>query len=307
VSERARTRARAAPWQRIALEVAAAHAEALSEALLAAGALSVDIGEACPARGTAPCANALARSRRRCLVRALAPAALDASKLLAEAAARARLAPPPFRVERVGERDWVRASQAQFGPIRVSRRLWIVPSWAEPPDPRAVRIVLDPGLAFGTGAHPTTQLALRWLERTVRGGETVIDYGCGSGILAIAALKLGAAAATGVDVEPEALLAARRNAVQNRVRARFLSAHRSRLRPAQVVVANILAAPLIVLAPLLARLTLPGGRIGLSGILAREARAVRAAYREWFDLEVAARRAGWVLLAGERRGGGVRR
>ena len=165
----------------------------------------------------------------------------------------------------------------QFAPIRISPRLWIVPSWHGAPDPGAVNIVLDPGLAFGTGNHPTTRLALRWLERVIAGGESVLDYGCGSGILAIAALKLGAARATGVDVDDQALLAAQRNAMQNQVDAIFHNAAETIRQPAQIVVANILAHPLIVLAPLLARFTAPGGRLALAGLLAVQAGEVCAA------------------------------
>jgi ribosomal protein L11 methyltransferase len=198
------------------------------------------------------------------------------------------------------ERDWVRATQEQFAPIRISRRLWIVPSWHRAPDPAAINIVLDPGLAFGTGSHPTTRLCLRWLERVVRGGEFVIDYGCGSGVLAIAALKLGAGRAAGIDIDEQALVAARRNAMQNRVDASFHGAAEGIGPPAQIVVANILAHPLIVLAPVLARLTRPGGRLALAGLLAPQAGEVCAAYRAWFDIGIEGEDEDWTLLSGIR-------
>jgi ribosomal protein L11 methyltransferase len=179
--------------------------------------------------------------------------------------------------------------------------LWIVPSWHKAPDAGAINIVLDPGLAFGTGSHPTTKLCLAWLEGVIRGGESVIDYGCGSGILAIAAMKLGAARADGVDIDGQALLAARANALQNRVQAEFHGAADAIRTPAQIVVANILAHPLIVLAPLLARLAVPGGRLALAGVLAEQAEEVKAAYDPWFAFEASGRDEDWVLLAGTRR------
>jgi ribosomal protein L11 methyltransferase len=175
-----------------------------------------------------------------------------------------------------------------------------VPSWHEPPDPGAINLLLDPGLAFGTGSHPTTRLCLTWLERTIRGGESVLDYGCGSGILAIAALKLGAARAEAVDIDDQALLAARANAIHNQVQVSFHSAAGAIRQPAQIVVANILAHPLIVLAPLLARLTAPHGRLALAGLLAEQADEVRAAYRPWFDFDAPAQEEGWMLLSGTR-------
>jgi ribosomal protein L11 methyltransferase len=234
-------------------------------------------------------------------VNALVAEGTDAVSLVADACARAGIAAPPYRLRAVAEQDWVRASQDQFAPIRISRRLWIVPSWHEAPDPGAINIALDPGLAFGTGSHPTTRLCLNWLERTVRGGESVLDYGCGSGILAIAAMKLGAARADGVDIDEQALLAARANAIHNRVQAFFHGAAGVIRQPAQIVVANILAHPLIVLAPLIARLTAPRGRLALAGLLAAQADEVRAAYEPWFDFDAPAQDEGWTLLSSARR------
>ncbi|HXF65564.1 MAG TPA: 50S ribosomal protein L11 methyltransferase [Burkholderiales bacterium] len=280
----------------ISFDIAAAEVEALTDALLEAGACSVDVAEAAPA-------GALPRARRMSRVSALVAEGADPAALLARACARAGLEPPAHELHRVEDRDWVRETQAQFVPIRISERLWIVPSWCQAPDPGAINVTLDPGLAFGTGGHASTRLALRWLEREIRGGESVLDYGCGSGILAIAALKLGAARAQGVDIDPQALLAARRNALHNRVQASFHGAAEQIREPARIVVANILAQPLIVLAPLLARLTAPGGRLALSGLLAAQAREVSAAYREWFEIGVGQEEEGWVLLAGTRREG----
>jgi ribosomal protein L11 methyltransferase len=225
----------------------------------------------------------------------------DPAALLAGACARAGLPVPPCTVQPVAERDWVQATRDQFVPIRISPRLWIVPSWHTAPDRHAVNIVLDPGLAFGSGSHPTTRLCLLWLERVIRGGETVLDYGCGSGVLTVAAMKLGAASAVGVDIDEQALLAARRNAMHNRVQAIFHSAAEAVRRPAPIVVANILAHPLVVLAPLLAQLTAPRGRLALAGLLAQQADEVRSAYRPWFEFDAPEEEEGWALLSGVRR------
>lgn len=236
------------------------------------------------------------------LVSALCAQDADCARLVAVACAQVGLAQPPeYRVEPVAEQDWVRRSQSQFEPIRISDRLWIVPSWARAPDAHAVNLVLDPGLAFGTGSHPSTRLCLQWLERTIRGGERVLDYGCGSGILAIAALRLGAGAALGVDVDAQALPAARANAQRNRVDARFINTETALEFQAELVVANILANPLILLAPLLAgHSARPAGRIALSGILKTQAEEVMAAYAPWFAMRVADSDGDWVLLEGLR-------
>ena len=294
-------------WLSVALVVGADAVEALSDALLAHGAVSVDVADA--AAGTAferPIFDEPGAARstgwERGRVTALFPADARIDVAVCEACLDADLPPQTaFEVTRVDDQDWVRTTQAQFGPQQISSGLWIVPSWHEPPDVTAINILLDPGLAFGTGSHPTTRLCLRWLEQTLRGGETVIDFGCGSGILAITALKLGAARAEGVDIDPLAVLAARDNAVQNRVPAEFHTAADRLYTPAHIVVANILANPLIVLEPLLASLTLTGGRIALSGILVEQADEVANVYQRDYALGPAIEEGGWVLLTGTRR------
>jgi ribosomal protein L11 methyltransferase len=274
-------------WLGVSLEVEAARAEALSDALMEEGAQSVWLGEP-------------GASRQR--VHALLEERADAAALVARAAANAGLAPPAFETSRVADADWVRASQGQFAPLCLERRLWIVPSWhAAPLDPAAAVVRLDPGLAFGTGSHPSTRLVLAWLARSLAPGASVLDYGCGSGILAIAAAKLGAARVDGVDVDPQALDTAAGNARANGVRLRAYPPERLPPGAYDVVVANILSQPLIVLEPLLAARTRRGGRIALSGILDAQSAEVAAAYAGDFDLRIAASEDGWDLLEGERR------
>jgi ribosomal protein L11 methyltransferase len=295
------------PWLAVSIIVKTQGVEPISDALMSAGALSIDVSDA--DAGTPyerPIFDEPDGTRDpgwlRARVCALFAIDVDLVRALTEVLTEVGMAPDTaYTVSRVDDDDWVRRTQAQFTPQHVTSRLWIVPSWHEPPDPHALNVVLDPGLAFGTGTHPTTRLCLRWLDTTVRGGEAVIDFGCGSGILAIAALKLGASSAIGIDIDPQAVLAARRNAEQNRVSATFVSAAEQISGPAPILVANILAQPLIVLAPLLAELTASGGKLALSGILEEQANEVEQTYRAWYDLRPAESEAGWVLLAGVRR------
>jgi ribosomal protein L11 methyltransferase len=211
---------------------------------------------------------------------------------------------PEHLSELIEDQDWERSWMDNFQPMRFGQRLWIVPSWHAAPEPDAVNLLLDPGLAFGTGTHPTTALCLEWLDAQTLQDCTVLDFGCGSGILAIAALLLGAGLAIGTDIDPQALEASRDNASRNGIEpARFplyLPGELPGVR-ADVLVANILAGPLVELAPRLAELLGPGGRLALSGILAEQAEAVRAAYSKDFMLEPTAEKDGWVRISGIRR------
>lgn len=299
------------PLVALVLELDGDGAERVSDALLACGAQSVS-GEDAHA-GTRreravfdePGERSPGWSRVR--LRALIDARLEPGRLLERACVAASLARvPPYSLERVEDEDWVRKSRSQFAPIRITPRLWIVPSWRKAPDPGAINIVLDPGGAFGTGSHPTTRSCLAWLAREVRGGETVLDYGCGSGILAIAARKLGAARAVGVDIDPAAIAAARENAARNGADCQFVDARAPLALRARLVVANILANPLKLLAAALARHAAPGARIALAGILDAQAGEVAAAYAPWFDMEEAERAEGWTLLCGMRKAGAAR-
>jgi ribosomal protein L11 methyltransferase len=281
-----------------------AMAEAWSDALLGAGALSVDVADAeagtgaeTPRYGEPGNTGGL---WALCRLIALFAADADVEATVRRAAAALGLATPTFTLETLSEQDWVRCTQAQFGPLSITDRLWVIPSWCAPVDPRALNIALDPGLAFGTGSHPTTRLCLRWLAAHLERGQSMLDYGCGSGILAIAAAKLGAAPVTGTDVDPQAVEASRANAARNGVSAQFVIP--DALAPGQVDVlaANILANPLRVLAPALAARVRHGGAIVLSGILEAQAAAVRGAYRRWFKLDAWGNDDGWVALAGRR-------
>jgi ribosomal protein L11 methyltransferase len=292
------------PWLALSVTLDAGFADALGDALLEHGALAVEVfglpgaaGEPEPvAEGEGPVQAA------RMQVSALLDAGADPARVLAAAAAACGIAPlPEFDARRVEDRDWVRLVQAQFRPVRVSPRMWVVPTWHRAPDPAAVNLVLDPGLAFGTGTHPTTRLCLQWLDAHVRGGEDVLDYGCGSGILAIAAMKLGARSAAGVDIDPRAVEVSRENAARNGVAAAFFTPEAPPPRRFDIVLANILSNPLRVLAPALAAATRGGGRVVLSGILAEQRRDVAAAYAPWFHMDEAVEDEGWVCLAGVRR------
>ena len=203
-------------------------------------------------------------------------------------------------LEAVPEQDWVRLTQSQFDPIRISERLWIVPSWHESPDPAALSLVLDPGLAFGTGSHPTTRLCLQWLEANIRQGESVLDYGCGSGILAMAAKLLGAGTVMGVDLDPQAVVASRDNAQRNRIDATFCLPGDLPESRFDVLVANILTNPLKALMPLLASRVIAGGRLVLSGILTEQAEEIATIYGQVFDMRIWKAEEGWVCLTGEK-------
>jgi len=292
-------------WQRVVLVVTGDRAEALAEALEEAGALSTDLSDA--DAGTAAERSVFAEPGAdvsvwpRCRVSALFADGQDAARALDAARAACGIESlAAASVDRLEDTDWVALTQRQFEPIRAGERLWIVPTWHAAPDPAAVNVVLDPGAAFGTGSHPTTRLCLAWLERTVRPGDSVLDYGCGSGILAIAAMRLGAGRARAVDIDPRALEAARYNARRNHVDVEVVDAQHALEGRARVTVANILANPLRMLAPIIAPHTQPGGSIALAGILADQAAEVARAYAPWAALGIAAVDGDWVLLAGER-------
>lgn len=278
-------------------------ADALSDALVEAGALSATVEDADAgsvdeeALYGEPGAEPPASGWRRSRVVALFDAAADIDTALAHAGLDRRATQERREVP---DANWVAVTQSQFEPIAVGPRLWVVPSWHVPPTSASDAIVLrlDPGMAFGTGDHPTTRLCLSWLDTQLAPGQSLIDYGCGSGILAIAAKKLGAGDVRGTDIDDQAIIAARANAVDNNVEIPFTSSRDFAAPPADVVIANILSNPLKVLAPLLTSLVAPGGRLVLSGVLERQWEDVAAAYAPRFTLERWAGDSGWVCLVG---------
>ncbi|MFM9882412.1 MAG: 50S ribosomal protein L11 methyltransferase [Burkholderiales bacterium] len=295
-------------WQSLVIEVAGDTSDRISDALMESGALAVTIEDA--SAGTVneqprygePAFDQTGNPWRNSRVSALFDADVDVDRALTLAAAACKLPATIARnVEIIEDKDWVRHTQAQFDPIHISDRIWIVPSWHDDPDPHAINIKLDPGLAFGTGGHPTTQLCVAWLEQRMSAGASVIDYGCGSGILAIAAAKLGAGRVLGVDIDPVAVSTARENALANKVACEFVDCSTTIPDRADLVLANILANPLKILAPVLASLTCTGGRLVLSGLLTEQIEAVSECYAPYFDMATFDIREDWAALEGIRR------
>jgi ribosomal protein L11 methyltransferase len=290
-------------WLQLRLDARRADLAALEDLLLASGAVAVTLEDNAdqpllePGVGETPLWN-------QTRLTGLFPAATDMQQVL--------LSIPPElleyarqRVEILEDKDWEREWMQHYQPMRFGQRLWVCPSWLAPPDPGAVNLLLDPGLAFGTGTHATTALCLRQLESMALTGQTVVDYGCGSGILAVAALKLGAAMALGVDNDPQALAASRDNAARNGIAAEKISVafpqeidHHAWEGRAAVVIANILAGPLMALSPVLVSFLQPGGTLLLSGLLQHQAEALCTHYATRLSLRIVGEQDGWVCLRG---------
>lgn len=295
-------------YRELVVELAREHAEALSDALLELGALSVSVEDAdadTPDEqplfgepGLTPDRTAWQHSR---VIALLSPDHEPAVLLAAAANDIGLQAAPAFDVREVEEQDWVRLTQSQFEPIHIGERIWVVPSWQDAPEPDALVLELDPGLAFGTGSHPTTRLCMEWLEQSVKPGQSVLDYGCGSGILAILAQKCGANPVVGIDIDPQAVESARQNSERNRADVTYGLPDNCPAGEFDIVVANILSNPLKLMASMLASKVKPGGRIALSGVLARQADEVAAVYARYIDISVWREHEGWVCLAGTRR------
>jgi len=307
-------------YRQLVFTTSADLAESLSDALMALGAVSVDATDALAGTpdeepqygepGMAPKAWTVS------LIKALFPPEVEPLEALREVCDALDATLPEATVEPVPEQDWVRLTQSQFNPIHVSPRLWIVPSWCEPPADGAEMLVLDPGLAFGTGSHPTTRLCLQWIDAHLRPGARVLDYGCGSGILALAAHRFGASKVVGVDIDEQAVTSSRFNAENNlcagpdaspglgMTSVSGMTSVRFELPDADpggrfdLVVANILSNPLMLMAPMLSARVAAGGELVLSGVLERQADEVIAAYRPWIDLAVWRGDEGWVCLHG---------
>ena len=304
-------------YRELVFTVVAETAEPLSDALLELGALSVTVEDDAAGGydenplygepGLSPEVQAWDRSS----VTALFNSEIDASAnaefipelLISLKEAGFNLSAPQEKI--VEEQDWVRLTQSQFAPIQIGKRIWVIPSWHEAPsDPNAICLAVDPGLAFGTGSHPTTHLCLLWLEEhSGLNNQSLLDYGCGSGILAIAAAKLGCKPVIGTDIDPQAMVAARSNAEINHTEIQFVLPNEDAPELAaetkyDIVMANILANPLQVLAPALVNKMRSGGQIVLSGVLARQAEEVIATYSQWLKLSVWKESEGWVCLHG---------
>jgi ribosomal protein L11 methyltransferase len=274
------------PWLALTLELDPPACERLSDAFLECGAQSVSI-DAPPD---------LSERQRLC---ALLSIDEQPAVFIERASAACGMAKPPYTVSRLEDDDWVRKSQTQFQALEL-QRLWVGPTWREPPAGRKACVQLDPGLAFGTGSHASTRLILKFLDAHLLGGETVLDYGCGSGILAIAAAKLGAARVEAVDIDPLALETSRANAALNGLALRAELPDALGDSRYDIVMANILSQPLMILAPALAARVAPGGRLVLSGILDSQADDVISAYAGLLKLTTLAREEGWALVGGGR-------
>ncbi|EOC1805488.1 50S ribosomal protein L11 methyltransferase [Vibrio cholerae] len=294
------------PWIQIKLNATNDNAEAIGDMLMEeTGAVSVTFLDAkdTPVFEPLPGETRLWGDTD---VVALYEADMDTSLILQQIKASNMLAEGfAHKVEQVEDKDWEREWMDNFHPMQFGRRLWICPSWREVPDPQAVNVMLDPGLAFGTGTHPTTALCLEWLDNLDLTGKTVIDFGCGSGILAIAAIKLGAAKVIGIDIDPQALLASKDNAARNGVEDQievYLPKDQPEGLVADVVVANILAGPLRELSPIIKGLLKPGGQLAMSGILDTQAESVAEFYSDDLELDPIAEKSEWCRISGRKLG-----
>ncbi|MCW8884181.1 MAG: 50S ribosomal protein L11 methyltransferase [Motiliproteus sp.] len=296
------------PWLQMKLDIEPQKAEAYEDLLLALGCCAVTLEDGAdqplfePELGTTPLWD-------KTRITGLFDAETDLQQLQQGLrTGHQQIAPdnpfPSYKTEILEDKDWEREWMENFHPMRFGERLWVCPSWKEVPDPTAANLMLDPGLAFGTGTHPTTALCLEWLDAQDCNGAEVIDYGCGSGILGIAALLLGASKLVATDIDPQALQASLDNAQRNQIDPKLMELYYPDKMPeleADILVANILAGPLVELAPVLAKLVKSGGKIALSGVLESQAEALMEAYQPWFDLQPATQREEWMRLTGVKR------
>ena len=290
-------------WLLLKIKANDANADIISDALMHIGALSASIEDAN--------AETLAEQAifgepgdpppgiwQQNIVTAMFDADVDIASSLGQLTEASGIDHFDYTSEIIEEQDWVRATQAQFDPIEITPKLWIVPTWHVAPEADAINIVLDPGLAFGTGSHPTTHLCLEWLTEQHLASKSVLDYGCGSGILAIAAKKLGADPVIGVDIDEQAVTSSQYNSTQNQTEIAFFNANQFSGQTFDFVVANILSSALMVLAPMLAKYCKTGAKVALSGILADQKEALIARYSEWFDMDAPTQMDAWILLTG---------
>lgn len=297
-------------WIQLQLSTTPDSAQGLESLLEANNSLAITLVDAAdqpvlePARGETPLWDSI-------ILTALFSAETDPEKLLqvlSNSYLPDKLPPVEFKI--LEDEDWERAWMNSFKPLCFGENLWICPSWAKTPNPDAVNIMLDPGLAFGTGTHPTTALCLNWLDQQAMQNKVLIDYGCGSGILGIAGLLLGAKQVIGVDNDPQALIASRDNCDKNKIDPEYFQTflpkdfveeiNQENITPADILLANILDGPLIDLAAYLAALVKPDGHILLSGILQEQAESVSLAYEPWFIIDAITSKDGWVRIVGQR-------
>jgi ribosomal protein L11 methyltransferase len=292
------------PWQQIKARITDTEAQQMEQLFQSLGAVSVSFldAEDEPVFQLDPDSTPL---WQQTLLSALFESDAEMDNILAAIKAASRLEDSDLIIEHIEDQDWERAWMDEFKPMRFGRRLWVCPSWCPPQDPEAVNIMLDPGLAFGSGTHPTTALCLEWLDSLDLQGKTVIDYGCGSGILAIAAVLLGARQVIAIDNDPQALIATANNRDANGIAATQLTVHLpgEPHEPADIMVANILSGPLVELTPILTGLTKTGGQLALSGVLSEQTNGLIEAYRQGFDLQKPIVRDEWVCVTGVRRTG----
>ena len=291
------------PWLQLTLNTTQEHVDVIGEQMLVIGALSITLMDAKdkpilePAPGETPLWNEVQMMM-------LFDATVDTGAILKQWTADSLAQySNKEKFELIEDKDWEREWMDLFEPMKFGERLWICPSWKPVPDENAINVMLDPGLAFGTGTHPTTALCLSWLDSTSISGKILLDYGCGSGILAIAALKLGAKKVYAVDIDKQALIATKENAKRNDVLdERLVIDYPEQLEEIEVdiVVANILSGPLIELASRMASLCKINGLLAISGILDNQADATRAAYQQWFKMEQPSFKQEWSLIHGTR-------
>lgn len=293
-------------WLLLKIQANEKNADLISDALMEIGALSASIEDA-NAETTAEQAifgepgDPPPGIWQQNIVTAMFAENTDISQIISALKLATKIPQLQFNTEIIAEQDWVRATQAQFDPIKITDKMWIVPTWHVAPDVDAINIVLDPGLAFGTGSHPTTSLCLQWLSEQPLQNKSVLDYGCGSGILAIAAKKLGACPVSGVDIDSQAITASNYNGQQNQVEINFFDADTFTDQTFDFVVANILSSALMVLAPALAKYCKTGAKLALSGILEEQKETLIARYSEWFNMDAHTQKDAWILLTGTKR------
>ncbi|RUO73763.1 50S ribosomal protein L11 methyltransferase [Idiomarina seosinensis] len=291
------------PWIQLTLSSSEAHAPQVGDMLMANSAQAVTYRDGADTPIFEPPIGEVLLWQHT-LVTGLFDAETDIKAVVANLEkARILTTPLQYKVDPLEDKDWEREWMDNFHPIQFGQRLWICPSWRDIPEPDAVNILLDPGMAFGTGTHPTTAMCLRWLDANPPTDATVVDFGCGSGILGIAALKLGAKHALGIDIDRQALIATKDNAERNQVAAGFdvFLPSEQPDQQADLVIANVLAGPLRELSEVILNYVAPGGQLVLSGILQRQADSVMQAYQPEIEFEPVTNDGDWVMLAGTRR------